>query len=153
MTPFATIQTMEDLLEYANLLGNGGEAIAMSAAKHLYLMANFGEVWKTGVRNACLTLEKLDFSKEHQEANIREIIDEVNANLSDNAHLAVATYESPGFIKLDEFNFRTANGYWSWDQGGTDNRGTLSLTASAHPMMVAEVICLWYAAHTAFRSR
>ena len=141
---------MEDLPEYADLLGRGGEDIAMSAASYLYSMANFGEPWKTGVRDACLVLEKLDFSKEHHEANIREIIDEVNAILDDD----VATYEHPGFVKLGEFNFRTANGYWDWDQDGTDNRGTLGFTLRVPPPpMIAEAICLCYIAHTAFRSR
>jgi len=57
---------MEDRCKYALLLERGGEAIAMAGAKYLYLMGNYGEPWTTGVRNACLALEKLDFSKERQ---------------------------------------------------------------------------------------
>jgi len=132
-----------------DLLGRGGEAIALSAASYLYSMANFGEPWTTGVRNACLVLEKLDFSKEHREANLREIISDVNDILGGNA----ATYEYPGFIKLGEFNFRTANGDWNWDQDGTDNHGTLGFGLHAPTAMIAEAICLCYTAHTAFRSR
>ena len=52
---------MEDLPEYADLIRRGGETIAMAAAEYLYSMANFGEPWTTGVRDACLLLEKLDF--------------------------------------------------------------------------------------------
>lgn len=131
---------MEDLPEYADLLGRGGETIAMAAAKYLYSMANFGEPWTTGVRDACLVLEKLDFSKEHQETDIREIISELNAILGDDA----ATYEYPGFTKLREFNFRTTNGYWDWDQDGTDNHGELGLGLHVPAAMIAEVICLCY---------
>ena len=130
---------MENLPEYTNLLGLGGEAIAMGAAKYLYSMANFGEPWTTGVKHACLVLEKLDFSKDHQEANIREIINEINAILGDDA----AT-ESGGCIKLGEFNFRTASGYWDWDQDGTDNHGTLDFPLHAPPPMIGELICLCY---------
>jgi len=143
------IPSREDLPGYAGLLERGGEAIAMSAASYLYSMANFGEPWKTGVRNACLVLEKLDFSKEHREANLREIISDVNDILGGNP----ATYEYPGVIKLGEFNFRSANGDWNWDQDGTDNHGTLGFGLHAPAAMIAEAICLCYTAHTAFRSR
>lgn len=74
---------MEDLPEYADLLGRGGETIAMGAAKYLYSMANFGEPWSTGVRDACLVLEKLDFSKEHQETDMREMRDELEQSYDD----------------------------------------------------------------------
>jgi len=60
---------MEERYKYALLLERGGEDIAMAAAKYLYLLGNYGEPWTTGVRNACLTLEKLDFAEERQRAN------------------------------------------------------------------------------------
>ena len=127
---------MEDLPEYANLLGRGGETIATAAAKYLYLMGNFGEPWTTGVRNACLVLEKLDIPKEHQGIDIRGIIYGLNAILGDD----IATYEYPGFIKLREFNFRTTNGYWNQD--GTDNHGEFRLGPYVPTSTIVEVICL-----------
>jgi len=135
---------MENLPEYAGLLERGGETIAMAAAKYLYSMANFGEPWSTGVRNACLALEKLDFSKERHQANIREIVDEINAILV----YDTAKYDPAGFIKLRGFNFRAANGCWEWDQDGTDNRGTLGFIPVP---MIAEVICLCYMTESLLR--
>ena len=95
---------MVDLPEYADLLGRGGETIAMAAAKYLYSMANFGEPWTTEVRDACLVLEKLDFSKEHQETDIREIITlssvtiPLHMNIRDSSNSESSTLERPTAI-------------------------------------------------------
>ena len=126
---------MEDLPKYAGLLMRGGETSALAVAKYLWSMGNFGEPWTTGVRNACLMLEKLDFSKERQEINLREIFDEVNAYLDEKAK-----YAPGGFIKLGGFNFRPGNGYWEWDQDGTDNHGKLGLGLPDQTMAEA----IWY---------
>jgi len=128
---------MEDLPEYADLLGRGGETIAMAAAKYLYSMANFGEPWTTEVRDACLVLEKLDFSKEHQETDIREIITlssvtiPLHMNIRDSSNSESSTLERPTAIGT----------------GITDNHGELGLGLHVPAAMIAQSgifgLCSW----------
>ena len=77
---------MEDRYKYALLLERGGETIAMAAAKYLYLLGNYGEPWTTGVRNACLALEKLDFSEERQRNNKQQMIWAITSILYTHKH-------------------------------------------------------------------